>query len=63
MVRSFRLLILVVSKKILISAVKTKPGLANTCHTWEHGTVQSLVVVHLWVVHDNCEFTKRSLVY
>ena len=37
--------------------------MAKTWHTWEHGTVQSLAVVRLRIVHDNCDFTERPLVY
>ena len=37
--------------------------MAKTCHTWKHDTVQSLAVVRLRIVHDNCDFTERSLVY
>ena len=32
-------------------------------HTWEHGTVQSFAVVRLWIVHENGDFTERSLEY
>ena len=49
------------SKKILIAYVKTKPA-PGKCRkydkTWEHGTVQSFTVVGLWIVHDNSDFTK-----
>ena len=37
--------------------------MAKTWHAWQHGTVQSLAVIRLWIVHDNCDFTERSLVY
>ena len=64
-IMSFTLLILVLSKNTLVIFVKTKP---------EHGkwrkhdtrgsmeSVQSLAVVRLRIVHDNCDFTERSLV-
>ena len=65
-IRSFTLLILVLSKKTLIFFCQNKTRawqMAKTWHTWGHDTVQSLAVVPLRIVHDNCGFTERSLVY
>ena len=64
-IRSFTLLILVLSKKTLIDFVKTNQSMANV-QNMTHvgaGTVQSLSVVRFRIVHDNCDFTEWSLEY
>ena len=64
-IRSFTLLILVLSKNTIIFLSKQNQSMANgeNMTHWENVTVQSLDVVRLRIVYDNCDFTERSLVY
>ena len=65
-IRSFTILILVLSKKTLIIFVKTKPEHGKWRKHDARGSMarfSHIAVGRLRSVHDNCDFTERSLVY